>query len=111
MASPNPEMATSNVVTSDAPAAENALTTEPSAPATAPVSSKPIHSLVLDAAPILTNNPPVSTLISQAEELFTVPSVISEIRDATARARLETTLLPFLKIRTPRPASVKAVTD
>lgn len=116
MASTNPEMAMSNVVTSDAPAAENApsITDAPassSAPAPAPVSSKPIHSLVLDAAPILTNNPPVSTLISQAEELFTVPSVISEIRDATARARLETTLLPFLKIRTPRPTSVKAVTD
>ncbi len=72
---------------------------------------KPIHSLILDAAPILTNNPPVSTLISQAEELYTVPAVIDEIRDATARARLETTLLPFLKIRSPRPASIKAVTD
>lgn len=107
-------MATSNVVTSDAPATAPAGESTPTAPApaaTAPVSSKPIHSLILDAAPILTNNPPVSTLIAQAEELFTVPSVISEIRDETARARLQTTLLPFLKIRTPRPASVKAVTD
>jgi len=76
-----------------------------------PSAPKPIHSLVLDAAPILTNNPSVSTLLGQAEELYSVPSVIDEIRDATARARLETTLLPFLKIRRPRPASIKAVTD
>ena len=122
MASTNPDMAMSNVVTSDAPATAPASAPTPttfgpnsvaaSAPAAgAPTSNKPIHSLILDAAPILTNNPPVSTLIAQAEELFTVPSVISEIRDETARARLQTTLLPFLKIRTPRPASIKAVTD
>ncbi|KFX91078.1 hypothetical protein O988_07929, partial [Pseudogymnoascus sp. VKM F-3808] len=69
------------------------------------------HTLVLDAAPIITNTPPISTLLSQSEELYTVPQVLDEIRDVAARSRMETTLLPFLKLRTPRPASVKAVTD
>ncbi|KFY19976.1 hypothetical protein V493_07780 [Pseudogymnoascus sp. VKM F-4281 (FW-2241)] len=72
---------------------------------------KPIHSLVLDAAPIITNTPPISTLLTQATTLYTVPHVLAEIRDVAARSRLETTLLPFLTLRTPRPASVKAVTD
>ncbi|ELR03615.1 Nin1 binding protein [Pseudogymnoascus destructans] len=72
---------------------------------------KPMHTLVLDAAPIITNTPPISTLLAQSSELYTVPHVLSEIRDVAARYRLETTLLPFLKLRTPRPASVKAVTD
>ncbi|KFY82441.1 hypothetical protein V500_10543, partial [Pseudogymnoascus sp. VKM F-4518 (FW-2643)] len=72
---------------------------------------KPIHTLVLDAAPLITNTPPISTLLLQSSELYTVPQVLAEIRDAAARSRLETTVLPFLKLRTPRPASVKAVTD
>jgi RNA-binding protein NOB1 len=72
---------------------------------------KPVHSLILDAAPILTNNPSVSTLIAQAEQLYSVPAVIEEIRDAAARSRLETTLLPFIKLRVPGPKSMKAVTD
>ncbi|OBT81844.1 hypothetical protein VE02_09703 [Pseudogymnoascus sp. 03VT05] len=72
---------------------------------------KPIHTLVLDAAPIITNTPPISTLLAQSTELYTVPHVLAEIRDVAARARLETTLLPFLKLRTPRPASIKAVSD
>ncbi|KAI1103295.1 D-site 20S pre-rRNA nuclease [Jackrogersella minutella] len=73
--------------------------------------SKPIHSLVVDAGPLIKNDPPVSTLIGQAHELYTLPSVISEIRDAATRTRVETTLLPFLKLRNPRPESVKFVTD
>ncbi|OBT41741.1 hypothetical protein VE00_07978 [Pseudogymnoascus sp. WSF 3629] len=72
---------------------------------------KPIYAIVLDAAPIITNTPPISTLLTQATELYTVPHVLAEIRDVAARSRLETTLLPFLKLRTPRPASIKAVTD
>jgi len=72
---------------------------------------KQVHSLVLDAGPILKNEPPVSTLLGQAEALYTVPSVIEEIRDAVARSRVETTLLPFLKLRTPRPASLKVISD
>jgi RNA-binding protein NOB1 len=72
---------------------------------------KLVHSLVLDAGPILKNEPPVSTILGQAEALYTVPSVIEEIRDAVARSRVETTLLPFLKLRNPRPASIKVISD
>jgi RNA-binding protein NOB1 len=72
---------------------------------------KQVHSLVLDAGPILKNVPPVSTLLGQAEALYTVPSVVEEIRDAVARSRVETTLLPFLKLRIPMPTSIKVISD
>ncbi|RYP78049.1 hypothetical protein DL769_003266 [Monosporascus sp. CRB-8-3] len=74
--------------------------------------TKPMHSLVLDAGPLIKNDPPVSTLLSQAHELYTIPSVIeTEIRDAATRARVETTLVPFLKLRDPRPESVRFVRE
>jgi RNA-binding protein NOB1 len=73
--------------------------------------SKPVHSLVLDSGSIIKNEPSVSTLLSQADTLFTIPAVIEEIRDAVTRSRVENTLLPFLKLRSPRPASIKAITD
>ncbi|KAG7106036.1 20S-pre-rRNA D-site endonuclease nob1 like protein [Verticillium longisporum] len=72
---------------------------------------KPIHSICLDTGPLIKNDPPVSTLIAQADELYTLPSIIDEIRDAATRTRVETTLLPFVKLRNPRPASVKFITD
>jgi RNA-binding protein NOB1 len=74
-------------------------------------SPKPVHSLIIDAGPIIKNDPAVSTLIGQAETLFTIPAVIDEIRDAVTRARVESTLLPFLTLRSPRPASIKVITD
>ncbi|KAH7389030.1 Nin one binding Zn-ribbon like-domain-containing protein [Cadophora sp. MPI-SDFR-AT-0126] len=73
--------------------------------------SKPIHSLILDSGPIIKNDPHVSTILGQAENLYTIPAVLDEIRDAVTRARLESTLLPFLKLRSPRPVSVKVITD
>ncbi|KAJ4288224.1 20S-pre-rRNA D-site endonuclease nob1 [Collariella sp. IMI 366227] len=73
--------------------------------------SKPIHSLVIDANAIIRNDPSVSSLIAQAEEIYTIPAVVSEIRDEAARSRLQTTLSAFLKLRNPRPESVKFVTD
>ncbi|RYP36291.1 hypothetical protein DL767_003444 [Monosporascus sp. MG133] len=74
--------------------------------------TKPMHSLVLDAGPLIKNDPPVSTLLSQAHELYTIPSVIeTEIRDAATRSRVETTLVPFLKLRDPRPESVRFVRE
>ncbi|KAG6001488.1 hypothetical protein E4U21_004296 [Claviceps maximensis] len=73
--------------------------------------TKPIHSLIIDTGPLIKNDPPVSALLSQAETLYTIPSVISEIRDPATRARVETTLLPFLTVRAPGHASVKFVTD
>lgn len=73
--------------------------------------NKPIHTIVLDAGPMLKNDPPISTLLAKAESLLTVPAVISEIRDPTARDRIETIWMPFLKIASPGGQSIKAVTD
>ncbi|KAH6664462.1 putative 20S-pre-rRNA D-site endonuclease nob1 [Halenospora varia] len=73
--------------------------------------TKPVHSLVLDAGPIIKNEPAISTLLSQAEELYTIPAVIEEIRDPVTRARFETTSKPFIKLRSPTPASIKIITD
>lgn len=72
---------------------------------------KPVHTIVLDAGPLLKNDPTVSTLISQCENLLTIPSVINEIRDESARSRVGTTLLPFLTIRSPSERSLRFVTD
>lgn len=72
---------------------------------------KPVHTLVLDTGAIIKNEPSVSTLISKAESLFTVPAIISEIKDAVTRSRVETMLIPFLTVRQPSPASMKFVTD
>ncbi|KAF7914258.1 uncharacterized protein EAF01_000664 [Botrytis porri] len=73
--------------------------------------TKPIHSLIIDAGPIIKNDPSVSTLLGQAEILYTIPLVIDEIKDAVTRARFETTLLPFLKLRAPRSASIRVITE
>ena len=72
---------------------------------------KLIHCIVLDAGPIIKNEPSVSTLLGQAETLYTIPSVVDEIRDAVTRIRIENTLLPFLKLRSPKPASIKVISD
>ena len=68
---------------------------------------KSVHTIVLDAGPIINNDPSVSSLISQAEELVTTPDIISEIKDANTRARITSTLIPFLKLRSPSPDSLK----
>ncbi|KAL4974399.1 Nin one binding Zn-ribbon like-domain-containing protein [Aspergillus desertorum] len=73
--------------------------------------TKPVHTIVLDAGPILKNNPPLSTLLSRCEELITTPSVVAEIRDPDARQRLETMYLPFLKQRTPSPKSLTVLSE
>ncbi|KAF5968638.1 UPF0271 protein [Fusarium bulbicola] len=72
---------------------------------------KPIHSLVLDTGPLIKNDPPANTLRAKAEQLYTLPCIISEIRDAATRARVETTLLPFITLRSPIPESVKVIRD
>ncbi|KAK3374143.1 putative art-4 protein [Lasiosphaeria ovina] len=72
--------------------------------------AKAVHCLVLDANAIIKNDPTVSTLIAQADELYTIPAVVAEIRDEATRSRFEITLRPFIKIRTPRPESVQFVT-
>ena len=85
--------------------------------ATPPIASPPsqpqkaINTILLDSTPLLTNIPPLSTLLSQAANLISTPSVISEIRDHAARSRVETLYLPFLTLRTPKPESIKFVRD
>ncbi|KAJ5317733.1 hypothetical protein PENANT_c004G10066 [Penicillium antarcticum] len=73
--------------------------------------TKPVHTIVLDAGPILKNTPPLSTLLAQCEEIITTPSVVGEIRDPDARARVETLYLPFLKQRTPTPHSFNVISE
>ena len=72
-------------------------------------SEKPIHSLILDAGPIIKGEPAVSSMLHQCEQIITSPSVISEIRDQATRSRLQTTLLPFLIQRRPKPESVELI--
>lgn len=73
--------------------------------------SKKIHTVILDAGPLIQNVPPISTLLAQSHTLLTTPAVLSEIRDPDARNRIEMLCLPFLEQRTPRPESVKFVTN
>jgi RNA-binding protein NOB1 len=70
---------------------------------------KPIHSLILDTGPLIKNVVSISSIINSAEELYTTPAIISEIRDEATRMRVQTTLMPFLKVRNPSPASYDAV--
>lgn len=74
-------------------------------------SQKPVHTIVLDAGPILRNDPSISTLLTSCEELVTVPSVLAEIKDHNSRSRVEISWLPFLNIKTPAPTSIKIITD
>lgn len=74
-------------------------------------SEKPIHTVVLDAAPIIRGEPGISSLLLQCEEIVSTPEVIREIRDEATRSRLQTTLMPFLTLRNPTPNSVKVITD
>lgn len=71
--------------------------------------SKPIHTIVIDAGPIIRNE--VSRLRTSSEELVTTPAIVGEIKDAAARSLLETTLMPFLTLRSPKPESMKIVAD
>ena len=72
---------------------------------------KPVHSVILDAGPILKNDPSISTLLAKSEQIYTVSSVISEIKDVNARSRAETTFLPFVTLRDPELKSIKFISD
>lgn len=72
---------------------------------------KPVHTVVLDTGAIIKNEPPVSTILSRTECIVTVPAILSEIKDVATRSRVQTTLEPFLTIRSPSPESIKFVTD
>ena len=86
----------------DSPRQERIASTEP---------PKPVHTLVLDAAPLLRNTPSLSTLLAQCHTLCTTPSILSEIRDPDARSRIETLYLPFLVLRTPKPETLAFVKE
>jgi len=49
--------------------------------------------------------------MQQCEEIICSPAVISEIRDLATRTHVETTLKPFLVLRTPKPESVRVISD
>ncbi|KAJ6779501.1 hypothetical protein PWT90_09029 [Aphanocladium album] len=89
------------------------MATPPQAPPSevpaATMTGKPIHSLVLDTGPLIKNDPTVSALIAQAEQLYMLPSVVPEIRDVATRTRVETQLLPFVTVRAPNPKSVAII--
>ena len=72
---------------------------------------KSVSNVILDAGPILKDDPSVSTLLASCDALFTVPSVLSELRDPDIRTRVDTTLKPFLVIRSPTPSSIKFISD
>lgn len=74
-------------------------------------SEKPIHSIIIDTGPLINNTVSISTIINTAEVLYTTPAIIAEIRDPATRSRVETTLLPFLNVKTPSPASFEAVSE
>jgi len=70
----------------------------------------PIDALVIDAGPLIRNDFTTS-ILNRVGKLYSTPAVIAEIRDAAARSRLETTWLPLLTLRAPKPESIKVVGD
>ncbi|KAJ9617150.1 20S-pre-rRNA D-site endonuclease nob1 [Cladophialophora chaetospira] len=72
---------------------------------------KPVHTIILDASPLLLNSPSISTLLANGHILLTTPSVLSEVRGEEARNRIETLYKPFLTVRTPKPESIKVVKE
>ncbi|KAK8097008.1 Nin one binding Zn-ribbon like-domain-containing protein [Apiospora kogelbergensis] len=91
--------------------AQQQASAEPTTTAADPTASqKPVKLLIVDTGPLIKNDPPLSTLLAQADEIYTLPSVLTEIRDEATRSRVQTQLLPFLKLRSPRPESVQFVT-
>lgn len=76
-----------------------------------PTNQKSIHTILLDASPILLNTPAISTLTATCTQLVTTPAVISEIRGEEARTRFQTLYQPFIEVRTPKPESIKFVKD
>jgi RNA-binding protein NOB1 len=73
------------------------------------VTTKVVHSLCIDAGPVIKNDPPIGSLLQRAEEIYMIPEVLAEIRDVTTRRFVDTHLVPFLKQRSPRPDSLKFV--
>ncbi|KAK8054736.1 hypothetical protein PG994_009803 [Apiospora phragmitis] len=112
---PPPSMAAAAAAAVPAPApaptqAPAQQASEPTTTADTTTSSqKPVKLLIVDTGPLIKNDPPLSTLLAKADEIYTLPSVLTEIRDEATRSRVQTQLLPFLKLRSPRPESVQFV--
>ncbi|KAI9892465.1 MAG: Nin1 binding protein [Vezdaea aestivalis] len=70
-----------------------------------------LSAVVLDTGPLLKNEPSISSLQRQFKTIFTLPSVLEEVRDAASKSRIETTILPFLQLREPVSASIKVVAE
>ncbi|KAK6516960.1 Nin1 binding protein [Arthrobotrys conoides] len=70
-----------------------------------------IDTLILDTGPIIKNVCSPQSLLAKAGTLITLPSVVSEIRDAATRSRFETLWAPFLSYRSPKPESLKYVSQ
>ncbi|KAI0020352.1 D-site 20S pre-rRNA nuclease [Xylariomycetidae sp. FL0641] len=102
---PTPPTESTSTTTTDATTSTPAT----AAAAAADTTAKPIHALVLDAGPLIKNDPPASALLARAHALYTLPSVLGEIRDAATRARVATQLEPFVTLRAPRAESVRFV--
>lgn len=72
------------------------------------MSEPKVHSLVLDATPLITQH--VSTLQTFATEFFTTPTVYNEIKDENARRNLAL-WGDKLQVRHPKPEFIKRVQD
>ncbi|KAF3102513.1 Nin1 binding protein [Orbilia oligospora] len=70
-----------------------------------------IDTLILDTGPIIKNVCSPQSLLAKAGNLVTLPSVVSEIRDAATRSRFETLWAPFLKYRSPKPESIRYISQ
>lgn len=97
-------------VQDDPAASPPAPAPQPTESSGSPSDGKTVQCLVLDTGALIKNEPSVSTLLGQTHELFTIPAVLSEIRDTATRMRVDTTLRPFLKIRSPKPESIRFIT-
>ncbi|KAF3920990.1 hypothetical protein ABW20_dc0105447 [Dactylellina cionopaga] len=82
----------------------------PTLPAPEPHQAE-IGSLILDTGPIIKNICSPQSLLAKSGTLITLPSVVSEIRDAATRSRFETLWSPFLQYRSPKPDSIKYVSN
>lgn len=67
----------------------------------------PVKRLVLDTAPFIKG----TNLRGLAEEYYTLPEVLAEIRDATSREMFAAQYGIDLKVRQPTPESIKAVIE
>jgi RNA-binding protein NOB1 len=75
-AAAQPQLEAQNPAPTMSETVESAHTSSPAAQTTTPL--KHVHSLVIDANAIIRNDPTLSTLLAQAEELYTIPAVVSE---------------------------------